>query len=533
MQQPHRSPREPFFSSTHPKETLMSSGTAITPGVETAEVDQVAAKAEKRKDRVPLRKVIPWSAHSFSMNALVVLIGYFTIYATDTLLLNPAIVGGLLVAAKVVDAVGALLAGYIVDRAPETRLGKARPFDLVILLCWAATAVMFSTPGGLGDLAKYAWIFTSYILLTAIFMPLYNANNPLYTARVFPRREHYTDVSAKTGLVTVLVAIVITIGMPIAVGAAGKDPAAWSLVAICVAIPFSLIGLIRFWVFKESSEAAGIEAERVRMKEIILVLRTNPYMWILSSMSLVAGVFSGFTASAYYFRYVVGDLALQSVVAISFAVLIPVMFAFPVLIRKMPISRIIAICSFIGALGYLTMMFAGGNIVLVMLASVLSALALLPVSFLAPILVIDNSTYNEWKGHRRLESVGGALYSFATTMGQAIAAGLTGLVLVATGYVGAADTQSPAAMAGIVAVNSWIPAIFAVAVGIIALYYQRLEKRIKMISAEVLARREVAVEAEIIPGAPISGTEAVRIVREESTPVPRLGRRKRKGGQGR
>lgn len=478
--------------------------------------ERAAAKALKKRDRVSIWKVIPWSAHAFSTNALIVLTGYFTIYATDTLELNPAVVGGMLVAAKIIDAVGALLSGWIVDRAPETRFGKARPFDLIIIACWATTALMFSTPGGWNDLAKYLWVFTTYVLLTALFMPLYNANNALYTARVFPRREQYGDVAAKTGVVTVVVAIFITVGLPIAVGAAGKDPGAWSLVAICVAIPFALIGMVRFWVFRESPDAAEVNADRVRLKDIFLVLRTNPYIWVLSGMSLVVGIYSANVALSYYFRYVVGDLALQGTVAISFVVLLPLMAFFPALIRKFSVSRMIAVSSFIGAIGFLVMMFAGGNIAIIMFSSVLTALAALPVNFLAPILIIDNATYNEWKGNRRLESVGGALNSFASTVGQAIAAGIAGITLAATGYRGAVDVQSDTAVTGIVALNSWVPAIFAVIVGLIALYNHRLEGRIKQISAEVLAKREIDVESEVIPGAPLGGTEAVRVVRKES-----------------
>ncbi|MGK9147155.1 MFS transporter [Plantibacter flavus] len=480
----------------------------------TAE-ERAATKALKQHDRVSIWKVIPWSTHSFSMNALIVLTAYFTIYATDTLALNPAIVGGLLVVAKVLDAVGALLSGLIIDRAPETRFGKARPFDLIIIACWAATAFMFSTPGTLGDVAKYIWIFASYVLLTALFMPLYNANNALYTARVFPRREQYGDVAAKTGLITVLVAIVITIGMPIAVGAAGKDPAAWSLVAVCVAVPFMFIGMIRFWVFRESPDAAEVGAERVRMADILLVLRTNPYIWVLSAMSFLVGIYSANVALSYYFRYIVGDLALQSVVSISFVALIPLMIFFPVLIRRFSVSRMIAVSSFIGALGFIVMMFANGNLVIIMISSVMTALAALPVSFLGPILIIDNSTYNEWKGNRRLESVGGALFSFATTLGQAVAAAIGGFVLAASGYDGTVDVQGGAAQNAIIGLSSWVPAIFAILVGFVALYYHRLEGQIKLISAEVLARRAVDVETAVIPGAPLSGTEAIRVVRKE------------------
>lgn len=493
----------------------MTSTQHVAAGSKPSAEDRAAAKVLKSQDRVSIWKVIPWSTHSFSMNALIVLTGYFTIYATDTLALNPAIVGGLLVAAKVIDAAGALLSGLIVDRAPETRFGKARPFDLIIIACWAATAFMFSTPGALGDVAKYVWIFASYTLLTALFMPLYNANNALYTARVFPRRAQYSDVAAKTGLITVLVAIVITIGMPLAVGAAGKDPAAWSLVAICVSVPFMFIGLVRFWVFRESPEAAEIGAERVSLRDIFLVLRTNPYIWVLSAMSLIVGVYSANIALSYYFRYIVGDLALQGVVAISFVALIPLMIFFPVLIRKFSVSRMIAVSSFIGAIGFIVMLFAGGNLVIIMISSVMTALAALPVNFLAPILIIDNSTYNEWKGNRRLESVGGALYSFSSTMGQAIAAGIGGFVLAISGYDGTVDVQNVGAEHAIVGLSSWVPAIFAILVGVIALYYHRLEGRIKVISAEVIARREVDVEGAVVPGAPMSGTEAVRVVRKE------------------
>lgn len=503
----------------------MASMKEISPEAAEPAADKRAAgrkKGETRKDRVSMRQVIPWSTHSFSMNALIVLTGYFTIYATDTLALNPAIVGGLLVVAKVVDALGALLSGYIIDRAPETRFGKARPFDLIIVLCWLTTIFMFSVPGGLGDVGKYIWVFASYTILTALFMPLYNANTALYTARVFPHREQYSDLAAKTGLITVLAAIFITIGLPIAVSAAGKDPAAWSLVSISIAVPFAILGMVRFWIFKESSEAAEISTERLRMHDIFLVLRTNPYIWVLSAMSFVVGIYAANIAMSYYFRYVVGDLALQGIVAISFVALIPLMIFFPVLIRKISVSRMIAISSFIGAGGFLILMVAGDNIALIMVSAVLTALAALPVNFLAPILIIDNSTYNEWKGNRRLESVGGALNSFASTVGAAIAAGISGIVLTVGGYDGTADVQSASATQSIIALNSWIPAIFAVIVGLIALYYHRLEGQIKVISAEVLARRETELAAAgVLPetvaptAAAIGGTEAVRVVREE------------------
>jgi probable glucitol transport protein GutA len=493
------------MSTTQPPATAMP---ATAP-------DKAAAKAAKKLDRVSIWRVIPWSSPAFTMNALIVMTGYFTIYATDTLGLNPAMVGGLLVIAKILDAVGALFAGYIVDRAPETRFGKARPFELSIIASWAATAFLFSTPGTLGDVAKYVWIFSSYILLTAVFMPLFNANNPLYTVRVFPRREQYSDLSAKSGLVAVFAGIFITVGMPMAINLAGKDPALWSLVAICIAVPATLVGLIRFWVFKEPRGTVPSSLAPVTMRDIFAMLRGNPYIWMLSTISLLVGMYGGIGAGSYYFRYIVGNLGLAGLTALGFAVLIPLMFFFPALTRRFSVSRIIAVASFIGAFGYLIMLWAGASIPLIMASSVLWALASLPVSFLAPILVIDNATYNEWKGNRRLESVGGAVYSFAGTLGQAVSAGILGVVLLITGYVGTHNTQTPTALGGIVALNSWIPAILAVCAGLVALRYHRMEQNMKTISSEVLARRAAAAGGAA-PEAPMSGTEAVRVVRKDA-----------------
>ncbi|GAA2973886.1 putative glucitol transport protein GutA [Microbacterium terrae] len=484
----------------------------------TAE-EREAERALKKQDRVSIWKAIPWSTPTMSMSALVSMTSFFTIYATDTLHLNIAVVGGLLVAVKVIDAIGALLAGYLVDRAPETRWGKARPFDLTVIACWALTAFMFSAPGALGDVAKYVWIFTSYLLLTALFMPLFGANSPLFTSRVFPRREHYTDMGAKGAIVVVVVSICITIAMPIAIGQAGKDPAAWSLVAISIAIPATLLGLVRFWLFREDPKAAVVTETAVKFKDIFQVLRHNPYIWVLSGLAALSGIYGGIAAGTYYFRYIVGDISLMGVASVSGIVIIPIMIALPALVRRFSISRLIAFGCFIGTAGFMLMSVAGSNLALIIVAGLMTAMSALPVAFLAPILVLDNSTYNEWKGLRRLESVGGAVFTFATTVGGALAVGIAGAVLSLSGYDGSLDTQGPAAIAGIVAVNSWIPGILAFTTGLVALGYDRLEGRIKEISVEVLERRATAATAAGDASAPsdeLGGTEAVRTIRAES-----------------
>ena len=453
--------------------------------------ERATRREAKRLDptRVSFGKLVAWSSSHASYAANVLFLGFFTIYCTDTLQLSAPVVGLLLLLSRFVDAVGALVAGWLVDVAPETRFGKARPFDLAIVGIWIFTAVMFSVPGGLGEVAKYVWVFISYLLVTAVFTPLFNANQPLYMARAFANRDVYTKLSARSGLIVGAVALLAGVSVPILVQQAGKTPEAWSIVSICVAAPLAVFGLLRFFTIREIRNTEAADSPRVRMRDIMLVLRTNPYLWMLSSITLLGSVVGSVGVGAYYFRYIVGNLAIMGVFGIVNILALPVLALLPPLVRRFSVSRVIAGFSLIGALGFSLYAFAGANIPLLLIAALLTAVGALPASFLATVLVIDNATYNEWKGNRRLESVGGGVQSFAQSAGSGLAAGLAGLVLGVVGYNGAHNTQSATAIGGIVLLMSWIPAGLSVLVCVIALLYNRFERRLPELTEQIEFRK--------------------------------------------
>lgn len=467
----------------------------------TSKAQRSARREAKRNDpdRVSFGKLVAWSSSHASYAANVLTLGFFTIYCTDTLHLSAPIVGVLLLLSRIMDAFGALFAGYIVDAAPETRFGKARPFDLAIVGVWLFTAVMFSTPGGFGEVAKYVWVFVSYLLVTAVFTPLFNANQPLYMARAFASRDIYTKLSARSGIIVGIGGLAAGVTVPILVQQAGKSPAAWSLIIICIAIPLAAFALLRFFTIKEIRNTEPEDTPHVRVKDIMRVLRANPYLWMLSSITLLGSIVGSVGVGAYYFRYIVGNLAIMGVFGIINIVGLPVLAVLPPLVRRFSISRLIAGFAVIGAAGYATFFFAGANIPLLLIASLLTAIGSLPASFLATVLVIDNATYNEWKGLRRLESVGGGVQSFAGSAGSGLAAGLAGLVLGVVGYNGAAAHQSPTAIAGIVALMSWVPALLSLAIAAIALLYNRFERRLPKLTEEIELRKTGGIPIGSIP----------------------------------
>lgn len=481
-----------------------------------------ATPAAPTTERVGFGKLLAWSSSHASQAGNVLLLGLFTIYCTDTLGLNPAIVGVLLLLAKIIDAVGVLLAGYLVDAAPETRWGKARPFDLAIIGIWVFTALVFAVPAGFGEVGRYIWVFVTYLFVTAVFTPLFTANQPLYMARVFRTRDAYTRISARSGVLIGLIGLLVAIGSPVAAQAAGKSLSGWAVLGVAFSLPLLVMGIVRFFTVKEAVDIEPSTLPKVRFADIRKVLTTNPYLWAVAGIQLFIAVLTNFGAGTYYFRYIVGDLSLMGLLGLTNLVMLPLLLLFPVLVRRFSISRIISFTALLAALASIVYAFAGANLLLIVIAGLLVNAGATPIAFLLPVMIIDNATYNEWKGNRRLESVGGGITAFSAQVGAGLAAAFAGIVLQITGYDGTASTQSPTALGGIVFLISWLPAGLSVIVAVLGVFYHRYERRIPAITAEIeVIRAQAAVPTTLsggamtTPGEPLEAVETAGLLPDD------------------
>ena len=462
--------------------------------------------ARSNPDRVSFGATVAWSSSHASQAANFLVLSFFTIYCTDTLGLSAPIVGALLLVSKLIDAVGVLFAGYLVDRAPETRWGKARPFDLAIVGIWIFTAVMFATPTSLGEVGRYVWVFVMYLIVSAIFTPLFMSNQPLFLARAFATRNAVTKASSGSGIVIGVLALVVGVSFPIFVQSVGKSPEGWAMLVLWYAIPMTIIGLVRFFFIREK-HAVAEPRTRITFRDVRKVLATNPYLWAVAAVQFIVAILGNLGALTYYYRYVVGDVSLQGIFGAFAIVTLPLFLVIPKLIRRFSVSKLIAAAALLGGFGYALYFFAGDNIAILGVAALFTALGATPVAFLLPILIIDNSTYNEWKGNRRLESIGGGVTGFAQQLGMGVGAAVLGVVFGATGYDGTRDVQSAGATFGIVAMNSIVPLALSIVAFIIAVRYHRFEKQLPTITTEIEVRRA----AKVVGAPSASGV---------STPVP-------------
>ena len=132
--------------------------------------------ASDPSDRVPLGTLLSWGPPVIGLSAALFFLQFFFLkFATDVLLLEPAIVGILFAGGRLWDAFSDPLVGTLSDRT-RTRLGRRRPWmfasvPLLVLFVWMAWVPPLSLEGG--DLV--AWVacalFGFYTAFTFYMIP--------------------------------------------------------------------------------------------------------------------------------------------------------------------------------------------------------------------------------------------------------------------------------------------------------------------------------------------------------------------------
>ena len=98
----------------------------------------------------------------------VIMLNFLSIYASDTLGINVATIGTLLLASKIVDAFTDVFAGWLVDNT-HTKWGTGRTYEPAIIGMTICTVLLFAAKPEWTTTAKCAWIFMMYTFTFSIF----------------------------------------------------------------------------------------------------------------------------------------------------------------------------------------------------------------------------------------------------------------------------------------------------------------------------------------------------------------------------
>ncbi|MDR2052626.1 MAG: MFS transporter [Treponema sp.] len=449
------------------------------------------AKEQKANDanRLPLGRFLAWKSRNVSLAASFIIIGYLSIYCTDALGMPAALVGTLPLASKIFDGITDLFAGYIIDNT-HTRLGKARPYEISIIGVWFCTWIMFSVPE-LGLAGKSVWVIATYTFVQSIFATLLNANQTPYIIRAFGSRETVTKVYSFGGIVTMLGGAAVSISFPMLMARMVTNPGGWRNLIMIYAVPLALIDILRFIFVKECFNMdAASSTERIKLKELLSVLRINPYIWLVGGIFVFLQFVAGMNAGTYYFTCIGGGIARMGTLSSLTIVMMLSMFFFPKLVKRFSVSALVGAGALIGALGSCIDFFAGDRMPLLIAAFMLAGFATMPPSYLTGVMIIDCASYNEWKNKPRLEGTMAAVNNFSGKIGNAFGAGLLGILLGASGYNGTVKVQNDSVLFMIRCLYSLIPMTAYIIMFIFTRLY-KLEKLLPQIEKETEERRNV------------------------------------------
>lgn len=432
---------------------------------------------KKNADKVPIGKMIAWQTRPISLGAVTIIIGYLSIYCTNTLGMSAALVGTVLFASKIFDGFTDLFAGWLVDNT-HTRFGKARPYEFCIIGVWICTYALFSTPYEWSTTAKAIWLFVMYTLVFSIFSTLLNAAETPYIIRAFGSKLAIAKVSAYGGILVTIGCMVVSISFPILMANMATSVSGWRKMMAIYAIPLTILGILRFLVVKEDhvEEMKKDNEERVTLKSIVEVLKSNKYVWLLGIVVACPQVIMGMSAGTYYFASVVGDIKQYSVIQAFSMVSLLFMVVFPTLMKKFSAMQLVGAGAVIGGVGYAINFFAGANMGILIAGFLLSGISALPTSYMRAPIMMQIADYNARRNMPRMEATMGSVANFLCKIGQAVGSLLLGVLLSAGGYDGSAAVQSDSAVLMIRLSYSLIPIIFMVIMVVCVIAFRPLDK---------------------------------------------------------
>lgn len=441
-------------------------------------------KELKMNDKISKKLLFAWPTRTISYAVASALLGFVTYFATDFLGIPPVTAGLIFMISKIFDGFTDVVAGYLIDRT-HTRWGKGRPYELALIGYWLSIVLLFCAPE-LGLAPSCIYLFVMYSLINSVFLTLLNCSEAVYLSNALERSEQSVTVAAVTGFISLVFTMAAAMILPQLVATIGTTREGWRIISLVMAVPFTLLGLIRFFVIKERHVEDKALSQKITVKSMFILLKQNKYILIFALIILLSNIGSSIVNSVttYYYLYIMNDIGLSSIMSLSMLAIIIVIIAVPGLSKKFGFVKVMRVTTFIGMVGYLMRLIDLSNIGLLFLSNVLGMMGFYTMFAFVGTFVIDCIDYGEWKTGVRSEGTISCAQSVTSKIGTALGAGSIGLFMGISGYNGALTVQSSSANTMIVMLFSVIPALFCL-FQLILLKFYNLDKLLPKIRSEL------------------------------------------------
>lgn len=423
---------------------------------------------------VPLAEKGAYCIGSVSFSIYYFLILSLSIFFfTDVVGMSATLVGSLVMVSRVLDGVSDLIAGAIIDRT-KSRLGKAQAWIIWSIIPTSVCMVlMYCMPSGLSTGMQIVYFLVSYNLTVTVGYTMGNtAQMTIPSMMTRNQNERSILFSIMMFLSPVASAIGVGTALPL-VEHFGGDQKAWiiamAIMAVCVTIGCCIGGLFT----KERVHEP--EGESVPFKTRIIAVATNGQWWLLVLLTACYSVFLvGFsTMMTYFSTYFIGDTQFTTTINnVQSYFMALVSLAMIPLTRKFKKSLLVKVGMLIAIPGQVIMSFGVGNNTLLLVGVLVRGFGFGLLGTAMYIMISDCIEYSHWRTGVRTDAMTTSASAFGNKLGVFFGGGLFPFLMGLAGYDGTAAVQTESAMNMIKFLFVWTPAIIAVIVLVLMLFYK-------------------------------------------------------------
>ncbi len=415
-------------------------------------------------------------------------------FYTDVMQVSAGVVGIVMMLARFVDAFTDVTMGRICDRAKPTPSGKFKPWILRMCAPVAiASFLIYQSAFATASMGfRIFWLVVTYILWGSIFYTSINIPYGSMASTISREPSERQSLSTFRTMGSTLAGVVVGAGVPLVaydtrivdgVQIAEMNGPRFTLIAGV----FSALAVVCYLLcYVLTTERVIPEeakpGERGGVKRLVVSALTNRALIsiIVASVLMLLSQFTLQQMANYVYPDYYANTGAQSAstIAMMGGMIVAAALARP-LSEKFGKAEISVFSNLIAAAVCLVLFFVRPQNVWVYVAvNVFSWLGLGVFAMVNWALITDVIDYSEIKNGIREDGSIYALYSFARKIGQAGAAGLTGLFLTLIGYEKITGAALPDSVKeGIFNISTVIPAIGFVLLAVVLWFWYPLHKR--------------------------------------------------------
>ncbi len=427
-------------------------------------------------------------------------------FYTDIMGVSAALVGGLMAAARILDAFTDIGMGTLVDATDPDKSKKFGKFRIWMLRgcipCVVFGFLIFfgGVVSGSGLPVKIAWMFVTYLLWGSIFYTSVNVPYGSMASAVTGDPDQRTQLSSFRSIGATIASLVLGVVGPLVVYATNADGntamvkgkmIAFAGLCACLALVFYLICIFgsvdRVYIPPKKRDKNAPKDPNQKNIAVMLITDKALLILIIGTIFLLLTQLTMQSMANYVFPNYYGNVQAQSMTSLIGCIfMIIIAFFAPKLVQKFGKREVAFVSLFAGAAFFLITYIAHPASAWTFMVFQILAYACLgafnAICFAMIIDVIDNA---ELRNGRRDDGKYYGVYSFARKLGQALSSLVSGALLTAIGYT-EATAFDPTVTGKIFMLATLIPAI-GFAISGVFLFIYPMKKKIVDANAAKLA----------------------------------------------